>query len=427
MNRRAAALWLAATLFIVYGGTIPFDLTFDSAAAIAKLARVPLDPLISPDTGRRISITDTIQNLLLFVPFGVFGFIALGGLIRSVWARAAAVTGLGAALSAGVEVLQLFEPDRTTSFADLLNNTLGAAGGAATAHAARRLWVEIAPRLRRRGLVDVPAFYPLLIATLVVVIAAWQPFDFVLDISALAGRLRVLRGDPWQFTIVSDEGVEFLRYAIFTLCGSLWLRQLGVQRYAALSGAGATAIAIALEASQWVIGSRMPGLADAGVHAAGALAGAGLSWRWPWHRSPAFWCVVLGAATAAAAAVQMLSPFEVAAVRRPMSWRPFDAYYRQTTIATVSHCVELALLYVPSGFAIAASLRRPRTAMLTAVAGTIVVAGLLEYMQGWIVGRYGDVTDVAVAVLGAASGVWAGGTGWRQFSSAGRFSATPAS
>jgi VanZ family protein len=309
----------------------------------------------------------------------------------------------------------MFEPDPTTSFADVLNNTLGAAGGAAAAHAARRVWAEIVERLRRRGVADVPAFYPFLVATLVVVAAAWQPFDFLLDVSTLAGRLHALRADPWQFTVVTDEGVEFLRYAIFALCGALWLRQIGVERSALVGAVVGGGAAIALEASQWIVGSRMPGLADAAVHAAGAVTGAGLARRWPCGRSAAFWCAVLGAATAAAAAGQMLSPFELAAVRRPMMWRPFDTYYRRTTFSTVSHCFELVLLYLPFGFAVAATVRRRQIAVLIAVACTIAIAGSLEYLQGWIVGRYGDVTDVAVSVLGAAAGVWAGGTGWRQF------------
>ena len=33
-----------------------------------------------------------------------------------------------------------------------------------------------------------------------------------------------------------------------------------------------------------------------------------------------------------------------------------------------------------------------------------VMAGLLEYAQGWIVGRYPDPTDVGMAVLGGIAG-----------------------
>jgi VanZ family protein len=39
----------------------------------------------------------------------------------------------------------------------------------------------------------------------------------------------------------------------------------------------------------------------------------------------------------------------------------------------------------------------------------------IEYFQGWIVGRYPDVTGVLLAMLGAAAGAWAGGAGWLRF------------
>jgi hypothetical protein len=37
---------------------------------------VRVRPLLSPDTGRRLSIPDVVQNILLFVPFGALGFLA---------------------------------------------------------------------------------------------------------------------------------------------------------------------------------------------------------------------------------------------------------------------------------------------------------------------------------------------------------------
>jgi VanZ family protein len=50
-------------------------------------------------------------------------------------------------------------------------------------------------------------------------------------------------------------------------------------------------------------------------------------------------------------------------------------------------------------------------AMLLAAA----MAMPIEYFQGWIVGRYPDVTGVLLAMLGAAAGAWAGGAGWLRF------------
>jgi hypothetical protein len=69
-------LWWLFAIFIVYGATIPFHLTTDRAFIARKWSRVSLDPLVSPETVRHLSIPDTVQNVLFFVPFGVFGLLA---------------------------------------------------------------------------------------------------------------------------------------------------------------------------------------------------------------------------------------------------------------------------------------------------------------------------------------------------------------
>lgn len=413
-SRLPAVLWMAFALFIVYGGTIPFHFTSDRAVVLDKLSRVTLNPLVSPDTGRRVSIPDVVQNILLFIPFGALGVTALRPR-RSELAAIIGATALAAVLSASVETLQLFETDRTTSLSDLCANIMGAFGGAAAGATVLRVSKLALLRLRARGLVDVPAFYPLMIVAIVLCAAAWEPFDFTLDVGTLVGKLRALHADPWQFVVVSDEGVEVVRYAIFGLVASLWLRQLGVRSAATVAAVGGAAVAVGLEASQWIIGSRMPGLEDATVHAAGVVAGVSLSPRWPYGRSPAFWYAVLWVATAAGAALQMLSPFAVASEHQPFMWMPFANYYEHTTFDTVSHGFELVLIYFPIGFAFAAPLRRRRTAWIAAVIATLLIACPLEYLQTWIAGRYGDVTDVGVAAMGAMLGTWAGGVGREQF------------
>ena len=206
-----------------------------------------------------------------------------------------AVVALAMALSTSVETIQLFIVDRTSSFSDICANTIGAMCGAAAAIIGSRFSRSSLIRLQKLGLIDVAAFYPLMIATIVVCVAAWEPFDFTLDVGTLVGRLRALHADPWQFVVVSDEGVEIVRYALFGLASALWLRQLGVKSAATAAAIGGAAIAVGLEASQWIIGSRMPGLEDATVHAAGVVAGALLSRDWPFGRSAAFWCALLWA------------------------------------------------------------------------------------------------------------------------------------
>jgi VanZ family protein len=412
-SRLPAILWLTFALFIVYGGLIPFHFTPDRARVADKLSRLRLNPLISPDTGRRASIPDLVQNTALFIPFGALGVMALRQQ-RSELTAIISTIALAAVLSAAVETLQLFELDRTTSVSDFCTNVAGALSGATAAAALIRSSRVATLQLRARRLMEVPQFYPLVVAVIVLLAAAWEPFDFTLDVGTLVGKVRALQVDPWQFGSVRDEGVEFVRYALFGLAASLWLRQIGARSSTIMAAAGGAAVAIGLEASQWIIGSRMPGLEDAAVHAAGALAGAALSRRWPWNRSPIFWCVVLWCATGLGAALQWLSPFEIAAAHRPVMWLPFLNDYERTLFETVSHSVEVVLTYVPLGFAVSIVSAR-RWAIWIAVAAALLVAAPLEYLQGWIVGRYGDVTDVAIAGLGAVIGVWIAGAGALEF------------
>src|SRR6476660_3968514 len=75
-QRAALLLWLGLSVFIVYGSTVPFRFTADTALASTKLSRVPLSPWISPETGRRVSVPDVFQNLVLFLPFGALGILS---------------------------------------------------------------------------------------------------------------------------------------------------------------------------------------------------------------------------------------------------------------------------------------------------------------------------------------------------------------
>lgn len=392
---------------------MPFDFVADRAAVAEKLATLPLTPFISPDTHRRVSIPDVVQNVALFVPFGAFGVLTL----RRRWSTLAAVAATiaaGAAVSFSVETLQLFEADRTASISDLCANTLGAACGAIAT-----VWFTWAARasltrLNALGVAAVPAFYPMMLAAVLLCAAAWQPFDFTLDVGTLVAKARAVGADVWQVGEFRDEGIEVVRNALFGLSLSLWLRQLRVRGAPFMGAAVAALCACGLEAGQWVVGSRMPGLQDAAVHTAGGVAGAALSAGWPHGRSPRFWWGLLVAAVAAGAVLQLLAPFHWGAVHRPIQWVPFANYYERTTLQTLSHAVELALMYAPVGFGAAAAFRGRKAAWAAAVL-TISVAFPLEWLQGWTIDRYGDVTDVMLSAGGAVLGVWVGGPGRRQF------------
>jgi VanZ family protein len=395
-SRLPAVLWMAFALFIVYGGLVPFRFTTDRAFVAAKLARVTLNPLVSPDTGRRVSMPDVAQNVLLFLPFGLFGALALKGrpFSNPGVIAVAGVTVLAAVLSAGVEAAQLFTVDRTTSVSDLAANTLGALLGALVAQPSMRLWLRArAASGTRAALVD-PAFYPVILAAVLVCATAWEPFDATLDVGDVVGKLRALRLDPWQFTSLGDEILETTRYALFGMAMRFWLVHALKTARAATAWAAFIGIAAALllEGSQILISSRMPGLEDASVHAAAAVGGVLTAVGWPHRRSPLFWWAMLTVLTAAGAAVEFRLP--------PQS----------DPMATISRLFELTALCAPIGFCYPS----PRTdrpigaALLAAVLLVAAVVVSVEPARSRV-----PLWGVLMLILaGAAGGVFCGAT-WR--------------
>ena len=412
-SHTAAWLWALSALFIVYGTSIPFQFTMEPGLAAAKLARVPLNLFISSETGRRASIPDMVQNVLLFVPFGVFGMLAIGWRAYGVW-RALVVTVTAACLSGGVEVLQLFTVDRTSSLNDLMTNTTGALVGALCAPIAGAILSRAFGAMRDAGLTASEASFPLLVAGAALVLAAWHPYDASLDVGHLIPKMRALLADPWQLGVLSDEGLDFVRSALFGAAAVAWLRQRHAPFPVSVAAFLGVVLVVGLEAGQFIIGSRMPGLKDMLVQAAGVLSGA---WVAPWalrQATPIPGTLIVIVATWVAAAMQMLSPFALTKSPAPFEWFPFLAYYQFTSTQTVSHVVELSLMFFPVGFLLALANQGSSVWMGASITMLVLVIPL-EYAQGWIVGRFPDITDIGVAVIGGLVGAWVGRAGYSRY------------
>jgi len=412
--RLARALWILFTLFIVYGTTIPFDFRVGWSGARDKVAHLPLNPLISPDTGRRVSIPDEVQNVLLFIPFGTLGVLAARSRHRPGLSRVLWVTGLAAGLSASVETIQLFSADRVTSVGDVTTNVAGAILGGLAALAGRDILDYAMRRLRTTGITDTETFYPAMVFAVLLCVAAWEPFDVTLDVGSFVGKLRMLHHDVWQYSgVLTDEGVEVIRYGLFGVFAASWLNAIGRPRAAVEAATIGVIAAFALEGCQVLIQSRMPALEDSVVHASGALLGVAL---WTARRrvtASRLWIAALVIATAIASAMQNLSPFTLEMTHRPMGWFPFLGYYEHTTLGTVSTVIELMLIYFPIGFCMTHAWPDKPGVASWAVLLTLALALPIEWTKGWIVGRYPDITNVAVSGAGAWLGALAGQAGER--------------
>jgi glycopeptide antibiotics resistance protein len=111
-------------------------------------------------------------------------------------------------------------------------------------------------------------------------------------------------------------------------------------------------------------------------------------------------------ATWLAAGLMLLKPLTFSSTQQAIQYTPFLDYVRPSPESMVSHVVELTLAFLPIGFSLGMVVRRSRIWVATAVISS-VLAVVLEYTQSWVIGRYSDITDAGVLVLGALAGAWA--------------------
>lgn len=254
----AAPAWAVLALFVVYASTGTF--TTDGPRIWA-----PID----------LSWPDLAQNVLIYLPFGVLGVLALRHRRASAIAAVTEVAAIALLFSLFVEVMQLYTVDRTASVTDVIAAALGALAGGLVAEPAGRAGDRGLAVMRPSGVLDA-AGTPVLLALLVaLIVVAWWPFDPTLDVSSLAARVRQVRGDPLRF-----DGAVTAGQALLATCLSLAIAAAAhrLPKFAAMLAGGTAAIVIAVvvDAGQLAMGSQPIGLAGVAAQVAGAMAGATL-------------------------------------------------------------------------------------------------------------------------------------------------------
>jgi len=124
-NLIAWILFLVSTLIILHLTLKPYNFAF-----IAVLSQHSPGQLFLLFLGGPSDPADIVNNIVLFMPFGV-GLVWLLTQRQKRWTIALVLTVmLGMSLSLSVELLQLFLPTRTSTPFDVLTNTLGSGLGA---------------------------------------------------------------------------------------------------------------------------------------------------------------------------------------------------------------------------------------------------------------------------------------------------------
>ncbi|MDQ3000141.1 MAG: VanZ family protein [Fibrobacterota bacterium] len=357
-------------------------------------------------------ISDIIQNIVLFTPFGFLGYFSLV-YKRSLLNKLSIVLG-GTALSAFVECLQIFSKTRHPALSDVIFNTLGTAVGLCAAILLKRSVMGFKSHPVARRFLDSESAFPAFIFLLLTVAGSWQPFDFSMDVSLVWGHVKPLLQDPIRFSRPDDDIVGFIRFLLTGLFVCRMANEVRLRRPVLWGMAVMGIFGVGLELSQVFIESRSPELQDALVSLMGAACG-GIAFYFPgFHRRPRVWSAAGGLAVLVSAAARTLYPYDFTDQYGGFNWILFLPQYQGSTFAAIGNFMESAMVYFPIGFLLGYFYPRLRPSALAALlAGVMALA--LEAAQGFVPGRYPDVTDVFGAMLGAIAGGITLTRGWPAF------------
>lgn len=404
------ALFAASALFILYATTIPWD--FDRPPSLAGF---DLRRAWGGAGPRGPSLSDFVQNVALFLPFGFFGVLASAGRRRvPPVLGVVAVIVAAAGWSAFAELLQSMSVERQSNLRDVIASTTGALVGALGA--AAYLGGLAAPLERgvRRLIAVNPGAAPAAGLLVVACTSTLQPFFPTLEIGHLRRVLRHLQAAP--FEVHRDAN---LTYEALLMFGVAFLACTGLAAARHRRPAGAAWVmtsiaALGLEITQLTIHHATPGVSDLVINAVAAAAGA-FAGRYaePHEHRP-------GALTAAmplsalgfvvlVPAVRALAPFELRSYAdgtwglTDEDFLPFWILLNGLDVRTFANVFGAIAAYSPLGYVLAALRWRPRLVLGAAVG----IAGCLEFAQIFIVTRTLDPTECVWAAIGATIGLFA--------------------
>lgn len=377
--RRQAWLLAGWVALVLSASLYPFD--WDWARLLAGLQDgLPrLREWVPP------SRRDTIVNLLLYVPCGLLGALALDARGRGVGRLIWPVLG-AAALSFTIEVAQHALPPRDPALADWVFNTVSAAVGALLAVGWRAL-----PRSRftpardpaggRGGIEAGPALGVLAALWIAAHLAPFVPrlrpgrISAALEAS-LALELSPSRVLAWiACYLVLAAGLRAaLRWrAFWSVLLSVTLASLGLRLLFVGQRLSPDEVLGALIA--------LPGVALLGIG------------RLRWDPTPAFRaaCLAVLAAGLWPAVGEVPAPSET-------TWLPFAELAGAASDPGSLPAIERLFL----GIGLAWLAWGSRTRRLTPLLIVFAVAALVEFLQQWVPGRIPDTTDLAALLIGAA-------------------------
>jgi VanZ family protein len=359
-------LALLAIALVIYGSLFPWNFDFTRASG-----QNPSEILLHswPSQWNRYVLRDVAVNVVLYIPPGMLAALALRRRLGP-WAAAACAALTGTALSASMEILQIYLPSRTCSLADLLTNALGACIGAALALAfeaeIQQLWKRGAGEFRAPGLV------------LLLCWAGAELFPFF----PLLGRTRLRAG---LALLIHAHGISPVE--IWANAAEWFVVGMAMEAAAGWMRSRWLATAMLVLPAQILIARRTLTW-DELLGAALAL----LAWHLAKAKSRPQWAAwMLGSAIV----LREFTPFSFMATPSVFSWVPFRAAIIADREAVTTILFRKAFDYG----ALVWVLRRIRLPYARAGLAVAAALGAMETAQRYFPGRSAEITDPMLALL----------------------------
>jgi VanZ family protein len=351
---------LIVILLIVYGSLYPFH--FHPAQSAAS----PLWMLFHswPPVVDRSVLVDIVLNVFIYLPVGLFGSLSLGKR-RSIL--------LAAALSACMEVLQLFDYSRMCSTLDLVSNISGAVFGVSLAH----VYGKNVTRL----LAESPVRASLRPSPALLLLCCWigyQSFPLIpnLRLTPFWAKVGVLL-HPASFSLVQMMVSTFEWLAVARLLEEI---RLGSRTLSLLMLLVPARILIAGRTFTW------PELAGA---ACAWLLWNG--WLMGYEKRPR----LLAWLAAAVLLLRGLAPYHWQSAPHAFSWAPFSGFFEADKNSSVTMFFDKSFLYGTVVWFFC----RDGYSPLAAGLGVASLLGIIELLQTHLPGRTPEITDPAYTLI----------------------------
>ena len=365
---------LIVIAIIAYGSLYPFD--FHSA----QLAASPPWVLIHswPTAINRFVILDIALNLLIYLPLGVFGFLAfrqnLGGAVAATAAMA-----IGLILSSSIEMIQLFDDARNCSASDVVCNVIGTGIGVTLGTFYQRWLKQSISRTQAASFL-----HPNGAVLLVYAWFAYQVFPLfpALSRTRLAEKLHVL------FATASLSPLDTFTYFVE------WL--VLAQLLAAVVGKEKTrkwfALLLLVLPARLFIAGRTATWSE--------LAGAILACICSYFLS-AYRCRLALSAVLLILVLILrgLAPYHWSSVANPFSWIPFSGFLEANREFSMPTFLRKCFWYGSAVWL----LRGVGWRLAAAALAVAMLLGAIEVIQIHLPGRVAEITDPMIALILAAT------------------------